>query len=594
MNATRRQDGRTQPGPAHPSPLALASFFVRSRAFQTKRFVEDAFASHRSLRLGTAAEFPFVIAESVSVLRTNIDVRERSLLLGKIQNLRVAAQTLHRRVLLPGEIFSFWRQVGAPWRMRGFKKGREVREGCVIPTTGGGLCQLSGALLEVASSIDCELVERHRHTALPADVAYDPRRDATIFWNYVDFRFRTPVPILFECYLTGEDLVVRVRGKSPQATTVQIESEPKQCVPLRIGASCYTCFKTACMRQCDPTSESNVEHCRTAFLIDEPQPEFQAYVRGLIRSSDQLLMQTSSWSTRRGQFHDRAKTFPLFRFQRAWKLRSTVSRGGTVAKAHFELAEVLAKTYCKHIAYDVEHLCIAQTLLPHLWKSGLLGGRSFDVLMYRLPINALEDKLDRALNCYPECRTLEEFRAPKWFAEAEQQALGAARRIVTPHPQIAALFSNSFRLAWKKSTDDSGAGSNGGTKDLVVFFGPTLARKGAYAVRDIARQMGFELTVVGSDLEGANFWSGLRVKRSGLAELSWHRIHTVLQPAIFEFWPRHLLRAHAGGSRLVISPDCGIEEDRNSGVYHVPFGDTKTAVAIMETLLTDRREMLCV
>jgi VanW like protein len=78
-------------------------------------------------------------------------------------------------------------------RIRGFTKGREVREGCVIPTTGGGLRQLSGSLSEVALSVDCELVERHRHTALPADVAYDPCRDATLFWNYVDLRFRTPV-----------------------------------------------------------------------------------------------------------------------------------------------------------------------------------------------------------------------------------------------------------------------------------------------------------------------------------------------------------------------------------------------------------------
>ena len=594
MNAPRRLYERIQMGTTHPSPLALVSFFVRSRAFQTKRLIKDTFAPYRPLRFGTTAEFPFVLAESVSVLRTNIDARERSLLLGKIQNLRVASQKLHRRVLLPGEIFSFWRQVGAPWRMRGFTKGREVREGCVVPTTGGGLCQLSGSLLEVALSVDCELIERHCHTALPADVAYDPRRDATLFWNYVDLRFRTPVPILFECYLTGEALVVRVRGKSPQATTVRIESEPKQGTPLRIGSSCYTCFKTSCLLQCDPAKEDDAGGRRTAFLIDEPQPEFEAYIGGLIRSRDQLLMQVPSWSAWRGQFHDRAKTFPLFRFLRAWKLRSTVLRGGTVARAHFELAAVLARTYCKQIAYDVEHLCVAQTLLPHLWKSGVLGARTFDVLMHRLPVKSLEGKLDRASSIYPECKTLEEFRAPKWFAEAEEQALGAARRIVTPHPEIAALFNTSFRLAWMKSTGETRPRTSVEGKDLVVFFGPTLARKGAYAVRDIAREMGFELTLVGSDLEGADFWRGVRVKRSRSVDLPWHRIHTVLQPALFDFWPRQLLRAHASGSRLVISPDCGIQEDRNSGVHHVPFGDTKAAIAIMETLLTDRREMLCV
>jgi hypothetical protein len=106
--------------------------------------------------------------------------------------------------------------------------------------------------------------------------------------------------------------------------------------------------------------------------------------------------------------------------------------------------------------------------------------------------------------------------------------------------------------------------------------------------------MGFELTIVGSELEGPDFWQGLRVRRASLASLPWNRIHTVLQPSLFEFWPRQLLRAHAAGSRLVISPGCGIEEDHQSGIYHVPFGDTESAINIMETLLANQGVTSCV
>ena len=32
------------------------------------------------------------------------------------------------------------------------------------------------------------------------------------------------------------------------------------------------------------------------------------------------------------------------------------------------------------------HVTLTQNLLPFLWRSGVLGGRTFDVLMTRLPL----------------------------------------------------------------------------------------------------------------------------------------------------------------------------------------------------------------
>ena len=50
----------------------------------------------------------------------------------------------------PGETFSFWRAAGRATRARGYVIGRELRQGCMIPTIGGGLCQLTNALSRVA------------------------------------------------------------------------------------------------------------------------------------------------------------------------------------------------------------------------------------------------------------------------------------------------------------------------------------------------------------------------------------------------------------------------------------------------------------
>ncbi len=233
-----------------PTLYGMALFFLRSRALQAKRGIENFVSRIAPLQEGAIAEFPFILSESLSPLHTISDPREQPLELGKIENLRLACRQIHQRILLPGQIFSFWCQVGPPWRLRGFVDGREVREGCVIPTPGGGLCQLSGSLLEVSSALDFELVERHRHTALPVDVSPATRRDATVFWNYADLRFRTQIPVLFETYLTEEALVVRLRGKSSRTPgslfpVEQVYQAPLSPQPIQ---SCHVCNQTSCVR----------------------------------------------------------------------------------------------------------------------------------------------------------------------------------------------------------------------------------------------------------------------------------------------------------------------------------------------------------
>src|ERR1700757_4585440 len=116
MNATVGQNEPKSVGTAHPSKAAVLSFLFRSTVLQSRRLAADTLWRDRPLKDGTEEEFPFVVAESVSPLNTNIDSRERYLQLGKIENLRLACRQIHRKVLAPGDTFSFWRQVGGPWR----------------------------------------------------------------------------------------------------------------------------------------------------------------------------------------------------------------------------------------------------------------------------------------------------------------------------------------------------------------------------------------------------------------------------------------------------------------------------------------------
>jgi vancomycin resistance protein YoaR len=55
-----------------------------------------------------------------------------------------------------------------------------------------------------------ELIERHSHTVHPPGFFIDDRTDATVFWNYIDFRLRSPVPVRIGAKLTESTLVVRL------------------------------------------------------------------------------------------------------------------------------------------------------------------------------------------------------------------------------------------------------------------------------------------------------------------------------------------------------------------------------------------------
>jgi hypothetical protein len=134
---------------------------------------------------------------------------------GKVENLRRAARRLHGLVVPAGATFSFWRQVGNPSFGRGYVLGREIREGCVVPTVAGGLCQLCNALYDAALRAGFTIMERHRHTQVIKGSLAEQDRDATVKWNYLDLRFRAAIAFRLDVKLTADQLIVSLLGETP-------------------------------------------------------------------------------------------------------------------------------------------------------------------------------------------------------------------------------------------------------------------------------------------------------------------------------------------------------------------------------------------
>jgi hypothetical protein len=200
-------------------------------------------------------------------------------------------------------------------------------------------------------------------------------------------------------------------------------------------------------------------------------------------------------------------------------------------------------------------------VLPFLWREGHLGGRAVEVLMTRLPMGELHARLDRALAAHPERPTLGDFRAPQELVEAETEALAYASRIVTPHAEIARLYAEkAISLEWRHSPVRPIVRPATAPR-RIAFPGPTVARKGAYELREAARSLDLEVVLLGSELEGPGFWERVKTQKFDAAagvDRWLKQVAVVVQPAIAEDRPRHLLTALAAGVPVIATPACGL------------------------------------
>jgi hypothetical protein len=556
-----------------PTRQEAALFRFKTLLLQARRSFQDS-TSLKVNRLGKANDLAASpgIASSVTPLWTETEPQERPLVAGKIQNLRIAIGKLNGLEIPAGEVFSFWKHVGRATKRRGFVEGRELREGCIIPNVGGGLCQISNALYDAALQANFEIIERHRHTQVVAGSLAEHGRDATVFWNYVDLRFRSPKPFRIDARLDAENLVVEFRGeKTVQKTLHQIN--PRNGKAAEIG-SCATCEVGECHRVIRNSVQRNFG--RSAWLVDEFMPEFDLYIQARKGSDDLLATPLDgnrfkkanyAWTTE--GFNNVQQSLYVTAL-RSYRSRKLAAQGAARQLNLLAMYEALAESYARRLNYDILHVTVQQNLLPYLWRSGHLGGRTFDVLMTALPMADLQSRLDRASALHPESSTLGDFRADSVLIAAETEALANARTIITPHSGIASLFGKRATLLDWQPPVAARTDRPQNDKSVVVFPASTVGRKGCYELREALRELDIKLVTLGPLIEDPNFWDGFDVERGAPDWLD--RADVVVLPAFVEHRPRRLLSAAANGIPVIASPECGVSNV--PGVISVAAGDS--------------------
>ncbi len=552
--------------PPHQEPgrAEAISFFLKSRLLMLRRAWRErgngVIAHPRGSALVGAPHATGVRAP----LWTQASAAEFPLTAGKVQNLRVACGLLDGVEIPAGDVFSFWKQIGRTTRRKGFTAGRELRSGCLVPAMGGGLCQLSGLLHTAALKAGIEVIERHAHSRTLPGEPLPPERDATLFWNYVDLRFRAATAWRIEARLTESELVISLRTAGT-AEPVTSEIPPGESgSPTRAAADgdCLTCGVITCFRHPSANRDHAAATGHSVFLLDGKWPEFDAWCRLHSRPGDRWLTPLDgrrwkkpnyAWSPPTGTPIRHATWETLVR---SWRQRKLPGQGAIRQQFLLDAQRRLAGNLARHLDPQARHLIVSQTLLPHLWEAGHLGGRTFDVLLNRWPMADLQTSLDEAAARHPESATLADFRADPDLVRAESQALAAAARLITPHRAIAGKFgSRAILLDWETPP------SQPRTKapETIRWFFPAsaLGRKGIHELADAISDVGGELLVLGRAREGGrDLLEKISHRPATVADLS--NCTALVIPAWVEHEPRLALLALSRGIPVIANRACGL------------------------------------
>jgi len=508
-----------------------------------------------------------IVATSTSALWPEDD-EDALLSAGKVQNLRVAIRALDGGEVQAGQVLGFWKQVGRASRRRGYVEGRELREGCLVPSVGGGLCQLSNALYDAALSAGLEIVERHAHSKVVPHSSAAKGRDATVFWNYIDLRLRSSEAWRIEVDMDGGALRVTIRGWF--TPTAAPPASCSQMPPTQHVQACGTCDGFGCWRH---APQAQLVRRKTWVRLADEWPEFADDRARRYRPSDRVL--TGGGLPPLG-----------VRLWRRWKQRGLP----LPERRRFDAVEQ-ARALARRLHFTDRDLVIPQELLVPWWRSGILAGRRFEVLMEALPARELQLQLDLASMRHPDSHTLVDFRIdPAWVAD-EAAALARADAWITPHHLILEhAGAATIALPWQMPEGVplvEGRRRQPEASLQLLLPASALARKGVHALRAVLRESAMTLLLPPGAEESPGFWEGCSIRRVSSLEAGLAQADAAVLPAWVEHQPRGLLLALASGIPVIATAACGLPRD--GGWVEVPAGDS-VALAVALRALPQRAD----
>lgn len=199
----------------------------------------------------------------------------------KVDNLKLAAATVDRIVIRPGETFSFWQLVRHADDKEPYKEGLCLVNGKIVAVKGGGLCQLSNLLFWLFLHTPLTIVERHPHAVEsfplpPSDIP--DGTDATVNEGWLDLKLRNDTPTTYQVVLWFDEKCLQGAVRADRAGDTRYEIVGRNLVYIREGGKLYQetdiCRQGFSLKTGELTSDILLYHnrCRIGYVLSPDIP----------------------------------------------------------------------------------------------------------------------------------------------------------------------------------------------------------------------------------------------------------------------------------------------------------------------------------
>lgn len=143
-------------------------------------------------------------------------------------NAILSTRKINGSVIAPGATFSFNQTCGSWSRDAGYRRAPVSYNGTLIDAWGGGVCQTTTTLYNVALKSGFDITERHTHRFAPSYCP--PGRDAAVAFSGIDLRFKNTweVPITLHAKVDGDLLRISFTASKIPVDLPQVETVVRQ------------------------------------------------------------------------------------------------------------------------------------------------------------------------------------------------------------------------------------------------------------------------------------------------------------------------------------------------------------------------------
>ncbi len=170
------------------------------------------------------------INERIATYTTSFSASNRP----RVNNIHTLAAALDGTLVPPGGVFSFNETIGPRTAAKGYQEAPAIIGGQLVPTLGGGICQVATTMFNTVFESGLTVVERRNHSFYIS--SYPNGRDAAVAWGGVDLKFKNDTSqwILVATAYSNSSVTVSLYGTDPGYTVTASAGPFTDIVPFSV------------------------------------------------------------------------------------------------------------------------------------------------------------------------------------------------------------------------------------------------------------------------------------------------------------------------------------------------------------------------